>query len=137
MAQAAHNSVVAATTNAPSFQRDLQPVRSVASEQANLPDLPSWAQSDEARAILARIASNRPDRTKQLTETMTGDAGSFGYHGRDANRLRQLFDPFMVARMDWVGELPLGSPERDKRRSAVLAYIDAHGPDALIARVLA
>lgn len=103
---------------------------------AILSDLPCWANNDEARALLARIVEQRPDRTKPLTETMTGGTGSFGYRGRDANRLRQLFDPFIMERIAWAYKAGFDTPLFHKRRNSVFAYMDNHGPDALIQQVL-
>ena len=103
---------------------------------ANLSDLPCWARNDEARALLARIAEAQPDRTKPLTETMTGATASFGYRGKEAARLRQMFDPFIMERIGWAYQAGFDTPLFHKRRAAVFAYIDVNGPDALITRVL-
>lgn len=104
---------------------------------ANLSDLPYWARNAEARQLLDRIAEQRPDRTKALTETMTGATASFGYRGKEAARLRQMFEAFESERMDWLAEAPFPSKQWDNRRQAIIDYGKAHGPDALIAQVLA
>lgn len=98
-------------------------------------NLPHWANNDEAKALLERIVVDRPKRTSVVTETMSGP-GSFGYAGKAANRLRQLFDPFIIDRMDWAYRAGFDTPLFHKRRASVISYADRHGPDALIARVL-
>lgn len=95
-------------------------------------NLPAWAQSDEARALLEQIIAEQPERSRVLTDPVT-----FGFAGRAANRLRQIFDPFLMERMAWSYRAGFDTPLFWKRRAAVLSYIDTHGPDALIARVLA
>jgi hypothetical protein len=103
---------------------------------ANLPDLPCWARNDEARALLAKIAEARPDRTKPLTESATGATASFGYRGRVAARLRELYEAFESERMDWLAECPFPSRQWDNRRQAIIDYGKAHSADVLIAQVL-
>jgi hypothetical protein len=114
-----------------------QPVADRGVARANLfADLPAWAQSDEAVALLETIAAERPERTKPLTELATGATASFGYCGKAANQLRQLFDPFIMDRIGWAHKAGFDTPLFHKRRAAVFAYIDVNGPDALICRVL-
>ena len=102
----------------------------------NRSKLPAWAQNDEARALLATIIAEQPERDRPLTQLATGQTASFGYRGKAANRLRQLFDPFLMERMAWSYKAGFDTPLFRKRRAAVLRYADDHGPDALIARVL-
>lgn len=106
------------------------------SDGGELVDLPLWARSDEARALLATIIAEQPERDRALTQLATGQTASFGFAGRAANRLRQLFDPFLMERMAWSYKAGFDTPLFRKRRAAVLRYADDHGPDNLIARVL-
>jgi hypothetical protein len=97
--------------------------------------LPAWADNDEARALLRRIAMERPDRSRVISDTMSGP-GAFGYSGKAANQLRQLYDRFFMERIEWCAKAGHGTPLYHRRRTAVLAYDALHGPDALIASVL-
>lgn len=99
-------------------------------------DLPAWAQNDEARALLATIIAEQPERDRPLTQLATGQTASFGFAGKAANRLRQLFDPFLLDRMHWAQSAGFGTDLYWKRRKAVLDYADRCGPDQLIARML-
>jgi hypothetical protein len=98
--------------------------------------LPQWASTPEARALLAAIAAEDPDRTKPLTETMTGETASFGYRGLNAARLRILFKPEFDRLLDWVGEAPFPSAEWDSRRQVVIQFERECGPEALIESAL-
>lgn len=100
------------------------------------PTLPAWADNEEARALLAVIAAQRPDRTRQISQTMCGTA-AYGFAGKASNQLRQIYDRFFMERIDWCSSAGFGTPLYHKRRTAVLAYDAQHGPDALIAKVLA
>jgi hypothetical protein len=103
---------------------------------ANLSALPEWARCKEATALLWRIAMERPARSRVIAETMTGP-GAYGYAGKAANQLRQLYDRYFMERMEWCAKAGHGTPTYWTRRTALLAYDAMHGPDALIARVLA
>lgn len=93
--------------------------------------LPEWADNPEGRAILARIRLARP--AARSFDNGCSAYGGVEYAGRDANKLRELFRPYesrLIAECNW------GSPDYEARREAIISYIDANGPDALIRRVL-
>lgn len=130
-----------ASQTAASLESMTSPCRGITGAQveARAPinlDLPAWANTDEARALLAQIIAEQPERDRPLTQLATGQTASFGFAGKAANRLRQLFDPFIIERMHWAQSAGFGTDLYWKRRKAVLDYADRCGPDQLIARVL-
>lgn len=102
----------------------------------DLPNLPAWANTDEAIRLLKLILAEQPERSRITTVTADGAAASFGYRGKAANQLRQLYDRFFLERLDWVAQCEFRSREWVNRRNSLIAYDKRHGPDALIERLM-
>ena len=97
--------------------------------------LPSWASTPDAIAILARILDERPDT--RCYDNGCSAWGGTEYAGRNAKQLRAVYDGFLSQRLAWAEKPGHATPQYHKRRDAVVAYGAAHGPDALIGRLLA
>ncbi len=111
----------------------LSPVRGA--EQANLP---TWAQTSEARALIAAIKLERP-----LTKLADIGDPHPRYAGKNATRLRELFDrtfDLMTADLDKL-RVPV-APGRSQpdtywaAHDALVAWRKVNNSDALIARLI-
>lgn len=102
----------------------------------NLSTLPAWANTDEARALLATIIAEQPERSRPLTQLATGQTASFGFAGRAANRLRAIYDRTFDRMLTFVGAVPFDSPEYHCRRNALIAFDKANNADAVIAKAM-
>ncbi len=137
MATATRSIAASAQTLPPFCVGDSQPVRRRGTAQANT--LPAWAQSSEARALLAAIKLEQPRRANY-------DATGFEvrqYVGPNAAKLRQLFDRTFQQMMNDVEALRRqvapGMPQSAEYRAAhdgLAKYARENGADVLIARVL-
>ncbi len=122
-------------TAATSPLRGSSPVASVAKRQAGPSiDLPLWAQPH--RALIAAIIAEQPERTKVTTETCMGPA-SYGYRGRNAALLREVYALTFDRMLRHVGAAEFDSPQYHKRRDALLAFDRANNADAVISQVIA
>jgi hypothetical protein len=96
---------------------------------------PSWLDA-EARALLASIVANAPEQSRPLTQTFCGIA-SYGFAGKEASRLREIYGAHYSLMLDFVGAVPFGTPAYHARRDALIAYDNRWNADAVIERALA
>jgi hypothetical protein len=97
-------------------------------------NLPAWLD-EEARELLAKIVANAPEQSRPLTQTFCGIA-TYGFAGKDAQRLREIYDRHYTAMLDFVGAVPFGTPAYRARRDALIAYDKRNCADAVIERAL-
>lgn len=97
--------------------------------------LPAWARNTECRLLLSLIEEERPERKRVLTRCLDGTAADFGYAGKNAARLRAIWEVTRVALREWSSAAPTRALFQ-ARRDAVIAYHEEFGADALIARLL-
>lgn len=108
-----------------------------------LANLPSWCSTLEARQLLKIIATERPERTKVLTEQGGGFPADFGYRGKAAAQLRAIWTATL---WDMMQACPQPGPRDARGMRADEAYVEArdglirfereHGCEAVIARLL-
>lgn len=151
------NIIAAASALRPHAHRGLQPVRREAGDQANHSQsargfpvavsaptaaagvaeplhLPSWADNEPGRELIARIKAERP--AKRSFDNGISAWGGEEYAGRTANLLRKLYAAEFDRMLAWVGAVPFDSPEYHQRRDALLQFDKTCGPDAVMERVL-
>ncbi len=129
---------IAASTNTPHRVGDNQPAPDRGGRGSTLP---AWAQSEEARAILAAIRIERPS-INVYDDGLSAWNGR-RYAGRNATRLRALFVPTYDTMIAWVDAAAVkvepGRPQPElyyQRHDAVAAWAREFGPDRVISIVL-
>ena len=100
-------------------------------------NLPTWAQSSEAIALLAAIKASNPAETLIHADHSNWGGNQYGYRGRDVSLLRQLHEAALVRAMAKDEALWLaGDKDACKSDRSEFGKVMRAKPDALIRAVL-